>query len=164
MPILKIVTQPSPILRKKSEEIKLKEASSREFQRLLSSMTKTMIKTDGVGLAAPQIGKNIRLAVINSKDGPFCLINPKITKKSWATEVEAEGCLSIPGVFGKVKRHKKISLIYYDQFGKKIKQTTQGLMARVMQHEIDHLDGILFIDKAVEIEDPNNLTSKINNK
>ena len=115
-------------------------------------MAKTMIKTDGVGLAAPQIGKNIRLAAINAKDGAFCLINPKISKKSWACELAQEGCLSIPGVFGKVKRHKKISLTYYGQNGKKIKMTAAGMMARVLQHEIDHLDGILFIDKAVEVE------------
>ena len=115
-------------------------------------MAKTMLKTDGVGLAAPQIGKNIRLAVINSKDGVFCLINPKFTKKSWAREIGQEGCLSIPGVFGKVKRHKKISLTYTDKDGKKTKMTAIGMMARVIQHEIDHLDGILFIDKAVEIE------------
>jgi peptide deformylase len=152
MPILKIITQPDPILRKKSKEIGLKEINSREFRELVSAMIKTMLKTDGVGLAAPQIGMNIRLAVINSKDGSFCLINPKITKKSWATEIDQEGCLSIPGIFGKVKRHKKITLVYFDQAGKKIKQTVQGLMARVMQHEIDHLDGVLFIDKAVEIE------------
>ena len=152
MPILKIITQPNPILRKKSKEISLKEINSQEFMGLISSMEKTMIKTDGVGLAAPQIGKNIRLFVINSKDGPLCLANPKIIKKSWATELDQEGCLSVPGVFGRVKRHKKITLTYYNQAGKKIKQTAQGLMARVMQHEIDHLDGILFIDKATGIE------------
>lgn len=115
-------------------------------------MAKTMVKTDGVGLAAPQIGKNIRLAMINSRDGIFCLINPKYIKKSWARELAQEGCLSIPGVFGKVKRHKKISLTYYNQDGKKTKLTSEGMMARVMQHEIDHLNGVLFIDKAVEIE------------
>lgn len=152
MPILKIITQPNPILRKKSSELSLKEISSREFKRLVLSMKKTLIKTAGMGLAAPQIGKNIRLAVINSQDGACCLINPKIIKKSWARELEQEGCLSIPGVFGKVKRHKKITLIYHNQGGKKIKLTAQGLLARVMQHEIDHLNGILFIDKAVEIE------------
>jgi len=152
MPILKIITQPNPILRKKSSEINLNEIKSREFKRLFSAMAKTMLKTDGVGLAAPQIGRNIRLAVINSKDGVICLINPKITKKSWARELGEEGCLSIPGVFGKVKRHKKITLRFYNQDEKKIKLTAQGLMARVMQHEINHLDGILFIDKAVEIE------------
>lgn len=115
-------------------------------------MVKTMIKADGVGLAAPQIGKNIRLIVINSKDGVFCLVNPKFIKKSWARELGQEGCLSIPGVFGEVKRHKKISLAYYNQEGKKVKLTAEGMMARVIQHEIDHLDGILFIDKAVKIE------------
>ena len=115
-------------------------------------MAKIMAKTDGVGLAAPQIGKNIRLAVINSKDGAFCIINPRITKKSFARELGQEGCLSIPGVFGKVKRHKKIVVTYFDQTGKKIRLAAQGMMARVLQHEIDHLDGILFIDKAVDIE------------
>ncbi len=161
MPILKIITQPNPTLRKKSKDINLKEIDSREFRGLISSMAKTMIETDGVGLAAPQIGKNIKLAVINSKDGPFCLINPKIIRKSWAKELDQEGCLSIPGVFGKVKRSKNITLVYYDRLGKKIKQSVKGLMARVMQHEIDHLDGILFIDKAVEIE---NAKSKSQNE
>lgn len=152
MPILKIITLPDPILRKKAKSINLKTANFRELKNLVSSMAKTMIKTDGVGLAAPQIGKSIRLAVINSQDGPFCLINPEIIKKSWARELDQEGCLSVPGVFGKVKRHKKITLIYHDLAGKKVKLTAQGLMARVIQHEIDHLEGILFIDKAVGIE------------
>lgn len=152
MPILKIITQPSPILRKKSVEINPKIAKTREFKTLISAMAKTMIKTDGVGLAAPQIGKNIRLVVINSKNGVLCLINPKLTKKSWARELGQEGCLSIPGIFGVVKRHKKVSLTYYDQDGKKIKLTAEGMMARVIQHEVDHLDGILFIDKASAVE------------
>lgn len=152
MPILKILTQPNPILRKKSAEISPETITGREFKNLILSMGKTMLKTDGVGLAAPQIGKNIRLVVINSKDGVFCLINPKLIKKSWARELGEEGCLSIPGVFGKVKRHKKITLVYYDRDGKKIKLSAEGMMARVIQHEIDHLDGILFIDKAVEVK------------
>lgn len=161
MPILKILTQPNPILRKPSVDINPTAITSREFKGLISAMKKTMIKTDGVGLAAPQIGKNIALVIINSKDGAFCLINPKIIKKSWARELGQEGCLSIPGVFGKVKRHKKISLTYYNQAGKKIKQTAMGMMARVMQHEIDHLNGILFIDKAVELaKNPHEPSSK----
>ena len=152
MPILKILTQPNPILRKKSVEINLEKIKSRELKGLISAMAKTMLKDDGVGLAAPQIGKNIRMVVVNSKDGVFCLINPKFTKKSWARELGQEGCLSIPGVFGKVKRHKKISLTYYNENGEKIKLTAEGMMARVIQHEVDHLDGILFIDKAVDVE------------
>ena len=154
MPILNIITVPNPILRKKSKDISLKEISSSEMKRLFSSMAKTMLKADGQGLAAPQIGKNIRLCVINSKDGPLFVINPKIKKKSWAKELDQEGCLSVPGIFGKVKRPKKITAVYHDKSGKKIKQTVQGLMARVFQHEIDHLDGVLFTDKAVEIQNP----------
>ena len=150
MPILKIIAIPNPILRKKSKEINLKGINDRSFIKLVSAMEKTMLKTDGAGLAAPQIGENIRLAIVNCKDGPICLINPKIIKKSWTKELGQEGCLSIPEIFGEVKRHKKISLIYYDRAGKKIKQNCQGLMARVIQHEIDHLDGILFIDKMVK--------------
>jgi len=160
MPILKIITQPNPILRKKSTEIDLKKIKAPELKSLISAMAKTMTKTDGVGLAAPQIGKNIRLVLINSKDGAFCLINPKIIKKSFARELGEEGCLSIPGIFGKVKRHKKITLTYLNQNGKKIKLAAQGLMARVMQHEIDHLDGILFIDKAIEVEEKSNYKPK----
>lgn len=150
MPILKIITQPNPILRKKSKEINLKNIQTSAFAELISAMEKTMLKTDGAGLAASQIGKNIRLAIINSQDGPLCLINPKMIRKSWLKELGQEGCLSIPGIFGQVKRHKKITLLYYDKAGKKIRKTAQGLMARVMQHELDHLDGILFIDKLVK--------------
>lgn len=115
-------------------------------------MSKTMLKKEGVGLAAPQTGKNLRIIVINSKDGVIGAINPKIVKKSWARVLGREGCLSLPGIFGQVKRHKNITVNYYDIDGKKIKLTAQGMMARVLQHEIDHLDGILFTDKAVNIE------------
>lgn len=156
MPILKILTAPNPILRKKSAEVSLKKISSRELKSLISSMIKTMAATDGAGLAAPQIGRNIALAVINSKDGAFCLINPRITKKSFSRELGQEGCLSIPGIYGQVKRHKKITLTYYNRDGKKIKLDAAGLMARVIQHEVDHLDGVLFTDKAIKIENAKN--------
>ncbi|MEA3464165.1 MAG: peptide deformylase [Patescibacteria group bacterium] len=143
--LLPIIINPNPILRKKSVEIK--QIQAKQFQQLCLDMGRTMEEKDGVGLAAPQIGKNIRLIVINTKDGHVCMINPKITKKSWAKEWGEEGCLSIPNVFGQVKRHKKINCEYLDKNGKEIKIIAQGLMARVIQHEIDHLDGILFIDK-----------------
>lgn len=115
-------------------------------------MAKTMIKSDGVGLAAPQIGKNIRLIVINTKSGKIAMINPKIKSKSLLKEWKEEGCLSVPDTFGLVKRNKKVACAYYDLAGNKQKITGEGLLARVIQHEIDHLDGILFIDKAKEIK------------
>jgi peptide deformylase len=145
--IYPILTVPDPILRKKSVELDFAEFSKRELDELCRNMTATMLESDGVGLAAPQIGKNIRIVIINTADGPVCMINPKITKKSILKEWGEEGCLSLPDIFGQVRRHKKISCLYQDRTGKKISIKAEGLFARVIQHEIDHLDGVLFIDK-----------------
>lgn len=146
--VLNIITHPNEILRKKSTLIKKVDISKTEMKKLFDDMTLTMLEKDGVGLAAPQIGKNIRLAVINTKEGPLHIINPTIVKFSWAKEWSEEGCLSVPGVFGQVKRSKKITCEYLDKDGNFQTREVAGLMARVFQHEIDHLDGILFIDKA----------------
>ncbi len=145
--ILPIITIPNPILKKKSAEVEAGKISSKEIQELCLNMEKTMKDKKGVGIAAPQVGKNIRLIIINTKDGGVAMLNPKITKKSLTKEWGEEGCFSVPGVFGQVKRHKKIECEYLDKTGEKIKIKAEGLMARVIQHEIDHLDGILFIDK-----------------
>lgn len=150
--ILNIVTVPNKKLRECSTEINLPTISSKEFQRFIEDMKFTMVEKDGVGLAAPQVGKNIRMVIVNTKNGPTCVINPLIIKKSFLKEWGEEGCLSVPSIFGDVKRHKNIKCIYYDENGKKVEITASGLMARVFQHEIDHLDGILFIDKAKNIK------------
>ncbi|MDP3900132.1 MAG: peptide deformylase [bacterium] len=141
--ILPIIIYPDNILRKKSINIKKVD---KEIRQLVLDMGHTMIAKDGVGLSAPQIGKNIRLIIINTKDGIVAMINPKITKKFWAKEVGEEGCLSIPDFFGPVKRSKKINVIYTDLEDKTVKLKAEGLFARVIQHEVDHLEGILFID------------------
>lgn len=150
--LLEIITHPNDILRKKSVNIKKEDINSIEMKKLFDDMVLTMLKKDGVGLAAPQIGKNIRLAVINTKNGPLHIINPEIIKFSWGKEWGEEGCLSVPGVFGQVKRSKKISCNYLDKKGDAQSIEVSGLMARVFQHEIDHLDGFLFIDKAKKIK------------
>jgi len=155
--ILPIIKNPSPLLREKSEEIDLKKIKANELKGLCADMIKTMKENDGVGLAAPQVGKSIRLITINTKDEPKIMINPKITGKSWAKEWNEEGCLSVPGVYGKVRRNKKINCIYFDKKAQKTKIQAQGLLAFVIQHEIDHLDGILFIDKAKEIKKINTI-------
>ncbi len=149
--ILPIITNPDPKLREKNREIEIKDIKLRKFSQLCADMSETMLEKDGVGLAAPQVGENIRLIVVNTKDGPVCIFNPLIRKKFWARERGEEGCLSVPGVFGEVRRHKKISYEYYDIEGNKIKTTAKGFFARVLQHEVDHLNGILFIDKARDI-------------
>lgn len=154
---LDIVLHPNQILRKKSVEIKKEELLDKKMKEFLLDMEETMKKKDGAGLAAPQVGKNIRLIVINNENNKtLFLINPKITKKSWAREVEEEGCLSVVNdkgeiIYGPVSRHKKINCIYLDKNGNKKTLTAEKLLARVIQHEIDHLDGILFIDRLVDL-------------
>ncbi len=152
--ILKIITHPDPRLRKKSPEIELEKINQLEIQQLLLDMEKTMLEKDGAGLAAPQIGKNIRLIVINHKNKTFFLINPQITKKSWAREIDDEGCLSVLDekgdiIYAPVERYKKVNCIYWDEKGNRKKISAEKILARIIQHEIDHLDGVLFIDRIV---------------
>jgi len=109
-------------------------------------------EANGIGLAAPQIGKSIRLCIINLENvglEPFALINPKIVKKSWKKNEMEEGCLSIPGVFGIVKRPAKIKVKAQNLNGEEKTFDADGLLARVIQHEVDHLDGILFTSKII---------------
>lgn len=150
--IYNIIEYPHKKLRTKSSDFTEKDLNCQEFQDFVDSMIKTMLKKDGVGLAGSQIGLNKRIIIVNTKNGPICMVNPNISKKSWASEYDQEGCLSVPKVFGLVKRHKRVTCNYIDRDGKKKTITGKGLLARVIQHEIDHLDGILFIDKAINIE------------
>lgn len=150
--ILPIIINPNSILRKKSLKIKLFDLKIEKIKMLCADMKETMIKKDGVGLAAPQIGQNLRLIAINSKAGAKCLVNPEIIKKSWRKEWGEEGCLSVPGTFGQVNRWKSVICKYMEADGRQAVIKANGLMAKVIQHEIDHLDGILFIDKAKKIK------------
>ncbi len=154
---LKILLNPNPTLRKKSLALETTEILKPEFQSLLTDMAETMTKKDGAGLAAPQIGKNIRVVVIHHDNKTLFLINPQITKKSWAKEIEEEGCLSVLDdkgeiIYAPVERHKKVNCLYFDAKGQKQKIQAEKLLARVIQHEVDHLDGILFIDKIAKIK------------
>ena len=151
--LLPVVIDPDPILRKRSEAVDVKRIKAPEFQELISDMALTMQEKDGVGLAAPQIGKNIRMIIVESKNGPMCIINPILSKNSIMKEWGQEGCLSVPNKFGEVKRHKKTTCTYVDQEKNTHTIVAHGLLARIFQHEIDHLDGILFIDKARDIKE-----------
>ncbi|MBU1131930.1 peptide deformylase [Patescibacteria group bacterium] len=145
--IRKVLINPDPTLRKISRKVNLDKIKSKEIQAFVSDLTETMIKKDGIGLAAPQIGQTVRIFVISLKDGVMEFINPEIKKRSWRKEMGEEGCLSIPGIYGLVKRNISIVVEAYNKEGEKMKISANGLMARVIQHETDHLDGILFIDK-----------------
>lgn len=155
--ILNIIKYPEPSLREKSVEIPLTDIKKPEMKQLLADMEHTMKKLDGAGLAAPQIGWNIRLVVINDEKAgkTIFMINPKITKKSWGQEIDEEGCLSVVDdkgkiIYGPVSRHKKVTCNYFDEFGNKKKIQAAEMLARIIQHETDHLDGILFIDRLVK--------------
>jgi len=140
---------PNEMLRKRSVEVVPAEIG--RLQEFFNDLAETMSAKAGLGLAAPQVGIIKRIIAIQAAKGAEIYINPKIVAKSFFKERDEEGCLSIPGVYGIVRRWRKIKVEALNRQGKQLKFTARGLMARILQHEIDHLDGILFIDKAEEI-------------
>ena len=144
---LKILKYPDKYLRKKTEEVK--DFQDSEIAKLVSDMVKTMEAEKGIGLAAPQVGSNLRICVVRVDNTVYALINPKIKSYSRKKEVFEEGCLSFPGKFFPIERHVKVKIRAKDIGGKKMKIKAEGLLARELQHEIDHLDGVLKIDRAV---------------
>lgn len=132
-----------PILRKKSREVtKIDD----RIKILLDDMLETMYKNEGVGLAAPQVGILKRVVVIDIGEGPIKLINPEIISMEGEV-IDVEGCLSVPGESGEVKRPNKVKVKYLDENGNELMIEGTGLLARALCHEIDHLNGILFVDK-----------------
>ena len=149
-----IVVEPDPILRKKSQSL---EKVDDELRKLLDDMLETMYSAPGIGLAAVQIGILKRLIVIDiSKDvekkEPLFLINPKIIFQSKKKSSYEEGCLSIPGYFAEIERPSECHLNYIDYYGKEKSLKANGLLSTCIQHEIDHLNGILFIDYLSKIK------------
>ena len=159
--ILPIVAYGDPILKQRAKEI---GCSSKDFEILLKNMWETMYAANGVGLAAPQVGKSLRLFIVDGS--PFSaeaslttheknelkvfkkvFINPKILQKSDDLENFNEGCLSIPDVRGDVNRPSSIKIKYQNQYFREITEHISGLPSRIVQHEYDHLEGILFTDK-----------------
>lgn len=162
METLELLPTEAKTLRERSQEIDAARVTTKEFQEYCDALIAKMHEANGVGLASPQIGRNIRVVVIQPDPykEPEILINPEITKKSDALLESEEGCLSVPGVFGLVKRHKKISVRALNRHGRRIEFDAKNFDAFVIQHEIDHLDGILFIDKAdrkVKVDDKGNV-------
>jgi len=144
MTTLDIKTAGNPVLRQVAAPV---TKVDKKIKRLLSDMADTMYSADGVGLAAPQIGFSSRIVVIDIGEGILEMINPEIIEREGVC-VNVEGCLSVPNFDGEVERAKSVKVKYQDRNGKPVLMEAEDLMAIAVQHELDHLDGILFIDKA----------------
>lgn len=165
MALRQIVHLPEPILRKKAKPV---TEFNKELQTLIDDMFETMRDAPGVGLAAPQINLPMQLAVVEYAEGEedeenegkeikkktIVLINPEIVKVSDEKVMGVEGCLSIPGLVGEVERHESIQVKALNRHGQPVKHKVSGWMARIFQHEIDHLNGVLFTDKATRLWKP----------
>lgn len=149
MSVRYVVQTGDPVLRKRCEAVK---NFNNELFSLLDDMKATVRAERGAGLAAPQIGVPLRVVVIDVEEGFFELVNPQIVAVK-GEQTGPEGCLSVKGKQGTVTRPQKVKAEYRDRYGKKHKLTADGFFARAVCHELDHLDGILYTDKAIEVYD-----------
>jgi len=169
-PMVKIVQNGEPVLRAVAQEVHIKDIGSKRIQSVLKAMQKALIsQDDGVAIAAPQIGESLRIFIVSGRafdieagvheenqkpiSPDLICINPTITKLSRDKKDMDEGCLSVRYLYGKVKRSNKATVTAWDENGKKFTRGASGLIAQIFQHETDHLDGVLFIDKAKDLVD-----------
>jgi peptide deformylase len=147
MALLEILQAPHPVLKAKAAPVATVDGRLRQ---LAADMLETMYKAPGIGLAAPQVGIAERLVVLDVAEGeehrPMVLVNPEILWKSGERGTAEEGCLSLPGQFADVTRPLAVTIRYLDEQGEERELAAEGLLARCVQHEIDHLDGVLFVD------------------
>jgi peptide deformylase len=160
--VLEIRELGDPVLRVPARPVGAEELASEETQRLIDDMIETMRAADGAGLAAPQVGVSLRIAVIEVREGnpryPYkppipltVVVNPELTSLDPATFATNEGCLSIPNLRGDLKRFENVGVRYLDRQGRPHEETRRGLTAGTFQHEVDHLDGILFVDRMTDM-------------
>lgn len=139
-------------LRTKTADFDFTKFTKKEIRELIKKMKKIMLEANGVGLSANQVGLNLRMFIYQEHGKPLkAILNPEIVKSSKKTTIIEEGCLSVPGIYGEVERPEKIVLLSRDKNGRKIKMEAFGLLARIFQHEVDHLNGVLFIDRTKKI-------------
>lgn len=159
MPVRTIVTLPDPLLRRKSRPVTKFDA---HLQTLVDDMIETMRVAPGVGLAAPQVGVSDRVIVVEYGDDEdedipkklYALVNPEIKSFSQEAEVGVEGCLSVPGLLGEVERSLAVTVKGLNRHGQPMRVKVKGWLARVFQHEIDHLNGVVFSDRATKVWKP----------
>ena len=149
MSVLEIKKYGDPVLREKALEV---DEITPKINKLIDDMIETMYASLGAGLAAPQIGISKRIIIIDGEeDGLLVLINPVLIKKEGKVD-EEEGCLSVPGIYSNVERYETVTVEGLDRNGEKIRIKKDGLMGKALQHEIDHLEGLLFIDRISKIK------------
>lgn len=161
-----LVDKNAPILRQTAKPVALKDIGSEKLERIITKMKKALhAEEDGVAIAAPQIGVGLRMFVVSGKAlamtkrkdpeefEDLVFINPEIVKTSKKKKKVEEGCLSVRWLYGRVLRHEKVTIKALDEKGKPVTTGASGLLAQIFQHEVDHLNGILFIDKAENIKD-----------
>lgn len=157
MAILKIAQMGNPVLRRPAAPVPVKSITSPILRKFIDDMIDTMREHNGVGLAAPQVHESLQVVVIEAQDNPrypeapliplTVLINPAVEAVSDETEEDWEGCLSIPDIRGKVPRHREVRVRAHDREGKELDFSAKDFLARVIQHEYDHLQGVLFLDR-----------------
>jgi len=157
MAILKVARMGHPVLRERARPLDGAEIGSPRIQRLIDDMFETMHDSQGIGLAGPQVHEGIRLFVAGVDDdestmSPVVIINPEVSQVGSEVEEDWEGCLSIPDIRGRVSRAVDIRIRALDRHGKPLSMTANGFPARVIQHETDHLDGVLFFDRMTSFE------------
>lgn len=146
--------EPNNELRVRSAEVPKADVGSDRIRRMVEELTATMREENGVGIAAPQVGIHERVIIVDHGDGATAYVNPEIVSRSFRTFLSEEGCLSVPGVWGMVKRHRSVTIKALSMDGKTVTVDAHGLEAVIFQHEIDHLDGVLFIDRAERFTKP----------
>lgn len=151
MAIRRIVKYPDPILREKAQPVKKFHA---RLHKLLDDMAETMYDAKGVGLAAPQVGILKRVIVVDPGDGLIEVVNPELFDLEGEQLAPPEGCLSIPGLLGEVRRANRLKVKGQNRYGEPFEMEAEGYLARIFQHEVDHLNGILFIDRAERVFRP----------
>ena len=156
MALREIITLPHPTLRRKAHKV---TDFGSEFQSLVDDMVETMRQAPGVGLAAPQVNVPLRLIVVEfgseeDEEAPkklFTVVNPELTRPSPETVLGVEGCLSVPGIIGEVERNEALTVKGLSRRGQPITIKAKGWLARIFQHEVDHLDGVVFVDRATRV-------------
>ncbi|MFQ4138855.1 peptide deformylase [Nodosilinea sp. PGN35] len=151
----KVLTLGQPVLRQVAQPVE--SLGDQALQRLIDQMLTTVQRASGVGIAAPQLGHSLRVLVVASRPNlryphapsmePTVLVNPRLVAVSDELELGWEGCLSVPGVRGRVPRHQRVEVAYCDRYGQPQNQVWEGFVARIVQHEVDHLEGKVFLDR-----------------